>query len=973
MAGIVVKGFAGMRPIMNPKHIQTNEATEAKDVRLFSSAIEPIRDLETVTPLKITGSSATTIFRAQDTSDEANNWFEFSGDVDVALSPITQDQFKRIYWSGDGVPKMAPTSVAFSSGSSEYPRGEYVLGIPKPTSAPIASGTSVVDITKSVRRYGYTLFDNSSSGTNFNRSDTTPESGLSEIFEVNSMSEAVDSGTLHPESFTAISSSLFEINFSVEHNLEPEDFVVFSDSTETGWNTQWEVDSVNSAKTIRIKNTSTFPSNNPAGDFVLKKRFVPKVTLNFSNENLPSEPHLGLTLQPSATDLKKRIYREHNGVFHRIAEISNGQSTFQDIVPDASVSATYTNTLSTALQDTPPAPDSAPLLSIPFDDETIQSERNLFIKSATVTGSLSLKNVEAESEGSHNLEVGQFISGFLINGGGSATVSSVDSSTRFKFIANTSQSQVKTAPFSITVSATSTVPSIYAYSFKTANGESALSPHSALIKVKDGETKVVVNLGTTVPTERLNITKKIIYRSLPAVVYNSYTTGTFYKIAEVPVSQLTYEDSGLTANSITSNAKPQIKPDVPEKNFVAIASLPPTVVAESRNYVYTYVSAYGEEGQPSEPSTRITINPFEPVDVTTLTAPSGNYNITKKYIYRTSSGTGDANFQFVGEIPVATTGFVDNKKQSELGELITASSNEPPPSDMKGLKVMANGIMVGFSGKDVCFSEPFLPHAWSSANFIPVDHNIVGLGTFGQSVVILTESYPYIATGIDPNAMSLQKTSLQQACISKRSIVETGSSVIYASPDGLVSIGINGVDVISKSVLSQEQWQSYNPSSIHGYYHEGRYYGFYKTDSTSGQIIFNLTGSDAPLILGTQYSSAGMIVPVDDSIFITDSGSIKKLDKASTFKTYFWKSKLFEFPQETNFSVAQVNADSYGSGITFKLYADGALKETVSVTSDEPFRLSAGYLAKDWQFTLEGTGDVTSVLIAQSLTELGEV
>lgn len=954
MAGIVVKGFAGMRPIMNPKHIQTNEATEAKDVRLFSSAIEPIRDLETVTPLKITGSSATTIFRAQDTSDEANNWFEFSGDVDVALSPITQDQFKRIYWSGDGVPKMAPTSVAFSSGSSEYPRGEYVLGIPKPTSAPIASGTSVVDITKAVRRYGYTLFDD---GGNFSSSN---ESGLGSIVEVNAMTEAVDSGTLHPESFSAVSSSLFEINFSVEHNLEPEDFVVFSGSTETGWNTQWEVDSVNSAKNIRIKNTSTFPSNNPAGSYVLKKRFVPKVTLTFSNEDVPE----GVT----STDLKKRVYREDSsGVFRRVGEISNGERTLVDIVPDASVSTTYSTALSTVLQRTPPAPRSAPVLTIPFDDDTIQDARSIYIKSASTTGTV----ITFETEGSHNLIVGQQVTNFSsVSGGGSSTVSVIESPTRFKV---TSNSALLTAPFSITVPATTTVSNIYAYSFKTTYGESPLSPHSAIIKVKDGETKVTVNLATTVPTERVNITKKVIYRASVVVGSDgSYTTQTFRKIAEVPPSQNTYEDSS-SANSISSNTTPQIKPDVPEKDFTAVASLPPTVIAESRNYVYTYVSAYGEEGQPSEPSTRITINPFEPVDVTTLTAPSGNYNITKKYIYRTSSGTGDANFQFVGEIPVATTGFVDNKKQSELGELITASSNEPPPSDMKGLKVMANGIMVGFSGKDVCFSEPFLPHAWSSANFIPVDHDIVGLGTFGQSVVILTESYPYIATGIDPNAMSLQKTSLQQACVSKRSIVETGSSVIYASPDGLVSIGINGVDVISKSVLSQEQWQSYNPSSIHGHYHEGRYYGFYKTDSTSGQIIFNLTGSDAPLILGTQYSPAGMIVPVDDSIFITDSGSIKKLDKASTFKTYFWKSKLFEFPQETNFSVAQVNADSYGSGITFKLYADGALKETVSVTSDEPFRLSAGYLAKDWQFTLEGTGDVTSVLIAQSLTELGEV
>ncbi|MFN9954818.1 MAG: hypothetical protein ACK55I_17105, partial [bacterium] len=96
-------------------------------------------------------------------------------------------------------------------------------------------------------------------------------------------------------------------------------------------------------------------------------------------------------------------------------------------------------------------------------------------------------------------------------------------------------------------------------------------------------------------------------------------------------------------------------------------------------------------------------------------------------------------------MPIATVNYTDYKRQSDLGEIMPSLDWEPPPTNLKGLKVMANGIFTAFSGKDLCFSEPFMPHAWSSKNFLPVDATIVGLGTFGQSVAVLTDSFPYIA------------------------------------------------------------------------------------------------------------------------------------------------------------------------------------------------------------------------------------
>ena len=959
MAGIVIKNFSGMRPVVNKKNLNPNEAEEAKDTRLFSGAIEPIKENTTVTSLKISSGSASTIFRAQDTADEANNWLEFAGDVDVALSPITQDQYKRIYFTGNGVPKMAPTSEAFSSGTTQYPRNDFNLGIPKPANPPVATGTAVVEYTLTEREYAFSEQLGASSSETYKGS--AYESGLTNSISIQSLTDVVDAGSLHASTFSADTSSLFKINFEVAHNLEIGDYIVFSNSTEAGWNNQWEVGEVTNQKSIKIKNTYTFPSNNPSGSFVLRRRYLPTVKLS-GFQRRTNESHENIV-----------IFRKKNGSFRRIAEIDPDEvSEYEDSLTDAELpSAT---SLDTNTQNRPREPQFAPSVVYTPEDKTIEkiTERILTVKNTVGVGSNAIFTTNI----SHRLDVGD---SFQFNASGNTftgtaePVSTVISSTEFTSDGSWTAPSI---PFNIRPETGTTSERIFAYTFAgsgdtSGDRESTLSASSTRIK---GNNNTSVRILMSDEPPRLAV-KKILYTQVPTISGGSYTESDngWQKIAELNISQkeytFTFSDSigGTQTDSflLTKGRK------LPSSTIGGFAVLPPRFVAETRNYVYTYVSTYGEEGQPSDPSVAIDIDPYDPVTITSDTAPTGDYTIAKKFIYRTSTGSGDTNFQFVKEIPVATTSTTDIKQQTELGELIPSTNYEPPPSDMKGLRVMANGIMVGFSGKDVCFSEPYLPHAWASQNFITVDHDIIGLGAFGQSVAILTESFPYIATGIDPSAMSLQKTSIQQACVAKRSIVETGNSVIFASPDGLVSIGLSGASVITSRIISQEQWQSYNPSSIHAYLHEGKYYAFYNNGNTTGLIIFSLNGQDAPLMLGTQYSSGGRVVPLEDSLYIVDSGNIVKMDKSATTKSYLWKSKSFEFPKPINFSTAQVVADSYPSaGITFKVFADGTAKETLAVTSSDPFRISGGYLAKDWQMQVEGSATITSMHLSQSLEEL---
>lgn len=391
---------------------------------------------------------------------------------------------------------------------------------------------------------------------------------------------------------------------------------------------------------------------------------------------------------------------------------------------------------------------------------------------------------------------------------------------------------------------------------------------------------------------------------------------------------------------------------------------------ETRAYLITYVSAYGEEGPPSAASSLVTIKPDTDVTVTMTGAPVGSYNVTTKRIYRSSAVGSSAQWQFVAEVAVAVTEYIDTKTQAELGEVLPSEDWVAPPAGLKGLRLMANGAAVGFVGKTLYFSEPNLPHAWPHQ--YPIDYDIVGIATYGQYVAVLTTSYPYLFSGVDPAAMSSSKLSLPQACVSKRSIVETGNGVIYASPDGLVEIGTQN-DVITRGIMNRDQWQAYSPATIQAYTYNGRIHCFYN-NGTNGVLVFDFTGQGATMTTNninlTSAVTAGFYDATSDKLYLAQGTNIVRFDTGFN-QTYTWKSKTFRLDYPHNFGFAQVNAYQYP--VTLKVYADGVLRAAKVVQNNNQFRLPSGFRAYEWAFQLEGTAEVIEVAIADSTQELKSV
>ncbi|MBM7070872.1 hypothetical protein JQC92_02300 [Shewanella sp. 202IG2-18] len=393
---------------------------------------------------------------------------------------------------------------------------------------------------------------------------------------------------------------------------------------------------------------------------------------------------------------------------------------------------------------------------------------------------------------------------------------------------------------------------------------------------------------------------------------------------------------------------------------------------ETRYYTYTYVTEAGEEGAPAQASDRVLIRyPEEEGTYVTLNIPGINVNdanITHIRIYRSLTGGGIADYLLVAEVPISTTIYDDRAKGDELGSPLETYDYERPNENMKGLTSMSNGIMAGFFDNTLCFSKSYLPYAWPSGYQHTTDHDIVALVSSGNSLTVLTEGRPWLFSGASPESISGRNLELNQACVSKRSAIVVNGAVMYASPDGLVALSGNGAQVITEGILTREQWQAFEPSTIRAFEQERRYLGFYGEGLDKCFIFDPQTGDfrhfDFRAVCG--FNSL-----IDDSLYLAQSGKIYKWESSENLFPLFWQSKEYRF-NHASFSCALVRGDI--ANIGFRLYADRKLviEKPVGSIPDSAFRLPT-VRGKYWHFELFGTGEVETVVIASSMSELQEV
>lgn len=156
---ITISNFKGELPVVSTTLLPPSNAQTASDCVLDSGDILPMRANSEEALLALSGGTIDAIYlwRVNNTS----YWLRFNDAVDVIRSPIADDTYSRIYWSGDARMSnevLYSYTPAVYTGGTQYPQNFFKLGIPAPTTAPIAaiSGTPPANPDGDVRYYVYT-------------------------------------------------------------------------------------------------------------------------------------------------------------------------------------------------------------------------------------------------------------------------------------------------------------------------------------------------------------------------------------------------------------------------------------------------------------------------------------------------------------------------------------------------------------------------------------------------------------------------------------------------------------------------------------------------------------------------------------------------------------------------------------------------------------------------------------------------
>ncbi|MGG6129348.1 hypothetical protein ACQSGE_23185 [Salmonella enterica] len=392
---------------------------------------------------------------------------------------------------------------------------------------------------------------------------------------------------------------------------------------------------------------------------------------------------------------------------------------------------------------------------------------------------------------------------------------------------------------------------------------------------------------------------------------------------------------------------------------------------ETRFYTQTFVTAYGEEGPPGPESMEVTVKKGGSVDLTMQPPPLQNSNITRRRIYRSVSGGGNADFLLVTELDAGVLSFHDDLQAEQLGPVLETEHYVMPPDNMTGLCMMANGIAAGFAGNEVMFSEAFLPYAWPDAYRQTTAEDIVAIASIGTALVVATKGEPYLFSGVSPANISGAKLPLTQACVSRQSMVVMDGFVLYAGTNGLVSVdGAGNAVIATEKIISPEQWREmFNPSSVKAYQYRGEYVARYtKNDGSQAVFIFNPQDMDIRY-MSTTFDTAYNDTATD-TLYLVKGRELFVSQGENAPLPLVWRSKTFIAQENTSFSCLRIKAP-YPERIGISVFADGQ-----PVIQLPPGTLSGSVLklpsvtGREWYLEVSGFGQVERITLSTSMPEM---
>lgn len=161
---IKVSNFLGSFPRIHNTKLKDTAAETALNVDVTSGVLRPLYALPIKKKLKSIGAETKAIHFYK--FSESEGFFQFPDHVDVCYSPIADDQYRRVYWSGDSRDNghlLYGYTPTLTNGANHNPAMWYRVGIPAPTQGPIIDSQSTThteeelkELSDEARIYVYT-------------------------------------------------------------------------------------------------------------------------------------------------------------------------------------------------------------------------------------------------------------------------------------------------------------------------------------------------------------------------------------------------------------------------------------------------------------------------------------------------------------------------------------------------------------------------------------------------------------------------------------------------------------------------------------------------------------------------------------------------------------------------------------------------------------------------------------------------
>lgn len=331
-------------------------------------------------------------------------------------------------------------------------------------------------------------------------------------------------------------------------------------------------------------------------------------------------------------------------------------------------------------------------------------------------------------------------------------------------------------------------------------------------------------------------------------------------------------------------------------------------------------------------------------DIPTTTDPQ----VTDIRLYRIGGNL--TNFSLVATIPLNAISWYDFNKID--GRVLTTSGYGVPDKAMKYI-TESNSMLFGAVGTKLYFTLIDKPYAWPALYFINFGHEITGIVSTSQGLLVMTRRKTYVVSGTSPSTLSKDLLSGSQGCVNHKSIQQFGASAIWVSEDGICVMSGGVIQVMSKVALGK-----INIAAVVSALHDEVYYvmdnlrQIYVADFRYGPIFKKLSLPFSSITVGA------------DRLYGWTGGLLHELFQSEEYSKFHYKSPLFIEGRATQNKYCK-NVYLYVNGdIIIKVYLNGQLSIEKRFTGNDNMQLKLpDKNCLDIQFEIEGTGEVREIFV----------